>query len=395
MTDRWIPDSEAQLAEALRQAVAERRPLEVVGRGSKRAFGPKVAATTQLRLSGMAGIIACQPENRLVTVKAGTLLEDLETELHKRHHILAFEPADWGPLLGADPGQTSVGGLVAAAIAGPRQMHRGGVVAHLAAVRAVSGLGEILAGDRQANEEAGVLDLPALLTGSHGTLAVLSEITLRLIPQPEASRTVMVVGLDDAAGLAAIAALRGSALPLTAAAHLPAAVADCSAVPAVFQAQSSLTAFRLEGSAAVMADAMTVLLKELAARGPTLDLKGHFSVQFWREIRDVMPMVGDDRPVWRLSLPATAAAAAVAAIGGGDAFYDRGGSQVWLALEGDDPRSNAVHLALAGSGGRATLFRGAAPALPVPLKNAGLAAVSARVKDAFDPHGILNPGRRP
>lgn len=349
------PTDATQLQDAIRAALAEGRGLEVQAGGSKRGFGPPAGEASLLDVSGLTGILDHDLDGRRVTLRPGTLLEELEVELLKHRRRLAFEPADWGPLLGAEPGLATVGGIIAANASGPRRLSHGALREHLLDAKAVSDQGLPVEG----------AELARSLPGSWGTRAVMHEVTLGVADYPEEIRTLLVKGLDDGPAMEALAAALGACQDITGAAHLPASVADCSAVPTVFQARSAITALRVEGDEPAVASRCLELTARLLAWGEVIPLSGHFSHQFWREVRDVMPFVGDDRIVWRLALPAAAAAATVAAIAAQaplEALYDRAGRLAWLALDGQEAHAAAITQAARAAGGRATLFRAPADA---------------------------------
>ncbi len=213
---------------------------------------------------------------------------------------LAFEPPDLGPLLGAAADAGTLGGALACNLAGPRRLTAGAARDHLLGFKAVNGHGEVFkAGGRVVKNVTGY-DLSKLITGSYGTLAVLTEVSIKVLPRPEKTRTVLVCGLDDAAAIRVLAGALSSINEPTAAAHLPAAVAARSAVGYVAQAGGAVTALRLEGFAPSVEARCAALKTELGALGTVEELHSSNSLQLWRELRDAAPLVG--RPelvVWR------------------------------------------------------------------------------------------------
>ena len=249
-------------------------------------------------------------------------------------------------------------------------------------------------------------DLSKLIAGSFGTLAVLTDVTLKVVPAPEETQTVLVLGVSESGAATAMSRALGSAADVSGAAHLPRSVAGASAVTAVVAAGSAVTALRLEGtrpSVAARREALTRLLREF---GEVEALAAEPSLALWREIRDVSFFAARSdhtncEQVWRLSVSPTAGASVAAAVldaTGGRVFYDWGGGLVWLAMAPrDDAAHGEVRTALAKSGGHATLVRAAAAVRSrVPVfepQPAPLRALTRRVKDGFDPKGVLNPGR--
>jgi glycolate dehydrogenase FAD-binding subunit len=403
VAERLRPDNAEELLDAVKWAVAEASPLEVVGAGTKRALGRPGQADHTLDLSRLSGIGLYEPNELVLGAAAGTPLVEIEKALAAERQMLAFEPPDLGPLLGGKAGKQTLGGVVACNLSGPRRIKAGAARDHFLGFEAVSGRGEAFkAGGRVVKNVTGY-DLCKLIAGSYGTLAVMSALTVKVLPAPEKTRTVLILGLDDAKAGAAMVAGLGSAHEVSGAAHLPAALAARSGVSYVSQAGGAVTALRVEGPGPSVEHRCGALRAALGAFGLTEELHGHNSGAFWREVRDVTAFAGSmGRVVWRLSVPPSEGAKVVAAvareIGEVEALYDWGGGLVWLALPlRDDADAPIVRGAVAASGGHATLFRApadirAAVEVFQPQEPA-LAALTARLKENFDPRGILNPGR--
>ncbi|MFQ5785774.1 MAG: glycolate oxidase subunit GlcE [Alphaproteobacteria bacterium] len=402
MAETLTPGDAGQLREAVAWAASGETPLEIVGRGSKRALGRPVQAAHVLDVSKLSGIEMYEPDELVMCARSGTPLAEVETALAANRQRLAFEPPDLGPLLGETAGAASVGGVFACNLAGPRRIAAGGARDHFLGVAAVTGRGEaIKAGGRVVKNVTGY-DICKLFAGAYGTLAVMTALTFKVLPAPEKTRTVLVFGLDDARGIEAMTAALASPHEVAAAAHLPATAAARSVVAYVSGAGAAVTAVRVEGPAPSAEHRCRALRELLGGFGAVEELHGLNSGVLWRELRDVAPFVGDDRVVWRLSVPPAAGADVVGRIAGGieaEAFYDWGGGLVWLAFgnAGDDGGAALVRAAIDGTGGHATLMRadaGLRGALPVfQPQDAALAALTRRVKEGFDPHRVLNPGR--
>ena len=400
MADSLAPTDADGLAGAVRWAVAHERPLEVVAGGSKRRLGRPVQSAATLSLAAFDGIVDYQPSELVLTAKGATPLAAIEAATQAERQILAFEPADYAPLLGA-PGGGTLGGALACNLSGPRRIKAGAARDHFLGVHAVSGRGErFKAGGRVAKNVTGY-DVCKLLAGSYGTLAVMHEVTVKVLPAPERTRTVLVFGLEPAAALDALGTALGSAHEVSGAAHMPAEVAARSAVSYVAGAGAAVTAVRVEGFPASVGARCEALRALLGRFGAVEELHSANSATLWREIRDVRAFADDDGPLWRLSVPpasGAAAAAQVAAAAEARALFDWGGGLVWLAVDGaEDAGEAAVRAAAKAAGGHATLVRAEAPMRAARAvfqpQTTGLAALSARIKRAFDPAGVLNPGR--
>ncbi len=267
MTEVLKPGDAAQARDAVAWAVAEEAPLEVVGGGSKRALGRPVQAGHRLDVSGLAGIDLYEPDELVMTARAATPLAEVEAALAADRQALAFEPPDYGPLLGAAAGAATIGGVFACNLSGPRRLKAGAARDHLLGVALVTGRGEaVKAGGRVVKNVTGY-DLCKLMAGSYGTLAVMTALTFKVLPAPEKLRTVLVFGLDDAEAARAMTAALNSPHEVSAAAHLPRAVAARSAVDYVAGAGAAVTAVRIEGPAPSVEHRCRALKELLGAFG--------------------------------------------------------------------------------------------------------------------------------
>lgn len=392
-----------QLVEAVTWAAAEEQPLEVIGRGSKRALGRPVQAAHSLDLSKLTGITLYEPEELVLSARAGTSIAEIEAAVDEKNQMLAFEPADLSPLLGGTAGSGSVGGVLACNLSGPRRIKAGAARDHFLGVESASGRGEIFKSGGRVVKNVTGYDLCKLLCGSYGTLAVMTDVTLKVLPKPQKTYTVLLLGLDDATAVKAMSRALGSPHEVSGAAHLPAALSANSAVSYVAEAGGAVTAIRVEGPGPSVEYRCAALRRELADLGQTEELHSQNSLTLWRELRDVQPLWqgGDQEPeraVWRVSVAPSAGPEVVATIGQGAAYYDWGGGLVWLALSSEgDAGAQRIRDVLGQCGGHATLIRApqevrAAEAVFQPQEPA-MAALTARVKDGFDPNRVLNPGR--
>lgn len=400
VTDLLKPRDENDIVEALAWAAAEGKTLEVVGHGTRRAIGRAAQTDLTLDVTGIAGIDLYEPEELILSAKAGTPLAEIEKLLAEHNQELAFEPMDCAPLFGGKPGRGTFGGMIAAALSGPRRIKAGAVRDHSLGVHAVSGRGESFkAGGRVVKNVTGY-DLAKLVAGSWGTLAVLTGITVKVLPRAEDVATVLVLGLGDARAVEAMSAAMGSSCEVSAAAHLPERAVARMPVEAVAGAGRAVTALRLEGIPVSIAYRRQKLEDLLRPFGTLALLGAGDSRAFWRAVRDAVPFAAaTERALWRISVAPTdgpKVAGSIVHSTGAEIFYDWAGGLVWAemptALAGED----AVRAAVAGSG-HALLLR-AEPATRAsahvfePLDPV-LASLSRRLKESFDPKGILNPGR--
>lgn len=397
MADTLEPRDGKDVEDAVGWALAEGKALEIAGQGSKRGIGRPSQSDITLDLSGLSGVTLYEPEELVLSARAGTPIADIERLVADKGQELAFEPADYGPLLGGSPSAGTIGGVLAANLSGPRRIKAGAARDHFLGVTAVSGRGETFKSGGRVVKNVTGYDLCKLMAGSFGTLGAMTEVTIKTLPRAETETTILLTGLDDRRAAQAMAEAMGSPCDVSGAAHLPATVARTIPEAA---AASSMTALRLEGVAPSVVHRSRVLTDLLRSYGTADTLDPEVSRSLWRAIRDVLPFAGGDRPVWRVSTVPTRGAEIAAAVAaqGADYFFDWAGGLVWIALPGSDDGGNAiVRPAVAKAGGHATLIRApaavrAAVAVFDP-QEAGVAALTRRVKDSFDPKGVLNPGR--
>ena len=389
--------------DAVRAAIASEQPLEIVGHGSKRLIGQPMATNALLDLSALAAVTAYEPNELIITVQAGAPLADVLSLIDSRNQQFAFEPINTSALLGT-PDVGTIGGMIGAGLAGPRRIKAGGARDHLLGAHAVSGFGDSFkAGGRVVKNVTGY-DLCKLLAGSWGTLAVMTEVTLKVMPRPESERTVMLRGLDDLTANRAMTAALGSPFDVSGAAHLPNSafrVADALAD----LGSRAVTVLRLEGittSAAHRAAALAALLTPFGAAEIVEDAA---SANIWGSIRDIRPLAANGPlgawPVWRIVCPPAAGGALGERLSretGGDVIYDWGGGLIWAALPPKpDAQAALVRQRVNAVGGHATLIRASEEIrrhvdVFHPQQD-GLAALGERVRHSFDPKNILNRGR--
>ncbi|HWI28126.1 MAG TPA: glycolate oxidase subunit GlcE [Stellaceae bacterium] len=389
---RFAPKDERELVEIVAAAVAQEEPLELIAGGSKRGLGRPVQTPHVVDLRAFSGIRAYEPEELVLTAGAATPMSAIEAALAARGQALPFEPPEWRGLLGTQE-EGTLGGAFLCNLSGPRRIKSGAARDHLLGFRAVSGRGEAFkAGGRVVKNVTGY-DLSKLIAGSYGTLAVVTEVTVKVLPRAAAQLTLLLRGLDgETAGRAMTAALN-SPHEVSGAAHLPKGETG---------KEAPLTLLRLEGPAPSVAARAASLRGELAGFAAAEEARDGESVRLWRAVREVAPLAGDPaRALWRVSVPPSAGplvAAAIAARLDAEWLLDWGGGLVWLSVPAaGDGGAAAIRAALVSCGGHATLIRAAdalRAAVPVfELQPPALAALTRRVKESFDPKRILNRGR--
>ena len=323
------PADEAGIAAAIAAAHAAGTPLVVWGNATKAAFGRPVQAAASLSTRGLVGITLYSPAELVIAARAGTPLAALEAALAAKGQHLIAEPPDLSALMGPGEGPPTLGGAVACNLSGPRRIALGAMRDHVLGVRAVNGAGEVITSGGRVLKNVTGLDLAKLLTGSRGTLAVLTQVTLKVLPAPERTATVMLRGLDPATAVAALAAGLGSPYGITGAAHLPEAAAARAGLGA------AATLLRIEEFADFIPYRTARLAEALAAFGAAEVLDHDASLALWRSVRDAVPLgAAEGDAVWRVSVRPSAGPDVVAALARAfDArlFLDWGGGQIGRA----------------------------------------------------------------
>jgi glycolate oxidase FAD binding subunit len=382
------PATVEELAAEITDASLSGKTFEISGGGTKLGLGGPVSSDAILDVSGLSRVEFYEPEELVMKIGVGMSLADIRLMLSEKRQRLAFDPPDYGPALGSRTDAGTIGGVVACNIAGPRRLLTGAPRDALLGFEGTNGRGErFKAGGRTVKNVTGY-DLSKLMAGSHGVLAVLTTVTLKVAPTPEAEATLLVRGLSESEAVQVMLDALGMSVELASAAHLPESL---SSVPQ--------TALRLEGPRTSVQARLVELehrFHRIADVDKILDAQ---SAAFWVGVRDLGALhVRPEESIWRLLLPAAHAVRVVRAVGG-RALYDWGGSQIFAAvptarIAGD---VTTIRELVGQVGGRANLFR--APDLvrrkfgayhPRPAIHEEL---NERTRQAFDPSRILNPGR--
>jgi len=381
----YAPTNESQAADFIRAATS----LRIEGNGTKVALGRPVSGQI-LSTQALTGITLYEPSEMVISAKAGTPLAEIEATITAKGQMLPFEPMDYRGVLGTS-GEPTIGGVAACNLSGPRRISAGAARDSILGLRLINGHGDMIrAGGRVMKNVTG-LDLVKVNCGAYGTLALITEVTLKLLPKSEKSVTFVVKGLEDEAAIAALSLALGSPFEISGAAHLPFGLGR----------NISRTLLRLENFSASIDYRIGELRKIFAGQPETNVLEGEASAKLWRGIRDVefvnAPQIG---LLWRISTAPSAAPKLMAALKplGGLHYYDWGGGLIWLNLPlTEDAGAGAVRAALKPLGGHATLVRApdevrARVEVFQPLDPAVM-NLNRGLKASFDPAGKFNSGR--
>ena len=401
MAEVFRPTSEGEVAEILTEAHGDGRAMEILGHGTKRVIGrpPKVSAP--ISTERLYGIELYEPTELVMTARAGTPLSMVEQTLTMKGQQLPFESLDLGPLLGNDEGEGTIGAVFAANLSGPRRIRAGAARDHVLGIAGVNGLGELFkAGGRVMKNVTGY-DIAKGLTGSWGTLALMTEVTFKVLPAAEETRTLFFTGLGDDQAIAAMSAAMGGQFEVSGAAHLHEGFASALSDEELASARGSVTAVRVEHFSASIAYRVAKVTHDLSVYGTVNELPDDRSKLFWDDMRRLRFMAGSDKPVWRVSVAPGDGAQFVAAISRRmdcRAAFDWSGGLVWLEVDKSaDAGAADIRRVVGQFGGHAMLVRANSAvrrAVDVfhPL-DPPLAKLTKNIKAAFDPKRILNPGR--
>ena len=387
----FVPATEEDAGAVIAEAVARRTPLALAGSASKAEIGRPAQSEATLSSAGLTGITLYEPAELVLAARAGTALSEVTRTLADKGQQLPFEPMDYRRLLNS-AGEPTIGGVAAANLSGPRRIMAGAARDSLIGVRLVNGRGEAIKSGGRVMKNVTGLDLVKVVGGSWGTLGLITEVTFKVLPRAEREATLALHGLDDARAVAALCAAAASPYEVTGAAHLPQNLDGAGA----------RTLIRIEGFSGSVQYRLGELRKLLRPFGAADVVEGEGAATLWADIGDVAPLAEPrDQAVWRVSTAPTSGpqlAAQVARALDARWYYDWSGGLLWIATgAAGDAGAAAIRAGVREHGGHATLIRAPAEvraAVDVfqPLSPA-LMQLTAGIKAAFDPAGILNPGR--
>jgi glycolate oxidase FAD binding subunit len=395
------PADEREFSRVLAEATATNTPVEITGGLSKREIGRPMNTAHSISTKGLRGITLYEASEMVMAAHAGTALTDIEQALAGRNQMLAFEPLELAAITGGEPGEATIGGIFATNLSGARRIQAGAARDHLLGLRAVNGRGEVFKSGGRVMKNVTGYDLCRGLAGSWGTLAVMSEVTFKVQPAPEDTGTLIMLGLPDEIAVEVLCSAMTTPYEISGAVHLQPALVARMWHEGLREQGQAVTALRIENFARSVAYRLSRLREHLKAYGEIHALDRDNSLMMWGELRQLSVLQGSTAPLWRISTSPSAGPKVVAAISAYmecRAFYDWSGGLVWAeVLPTTDAGAADIRRVIATHGGHATLIR-AEPAVRAavdvfqPLE-AGLERISRKLKGAFDPAGILNPGR--
>lgn len=365
-----------QWADQIRACAADGQRLRIRGGGTKDFLGDPRGADQVLQTSDWRGIESYEPSELVIRVRAGTPLSEVEAVLASKGQYLAFEPPRYNWLAGA---ATTIGGVVAAGLSGPGRISRGAVRDHVLGCTVLNGRGEVLRFGGAVMKNVAGFDVSRLMAGSMGTLGVLLDVTLKVMPQPVSTATLRIE-MNEAEALAQVNQWAGQPIPLDASAWW-----------------DGMLVLRLRGARAAVSSAVQCMYKE---RGGEL-IAPPLAERFWQGVRDhsdeffERARVAVDKggahgiTLWRFALPATAVPLGLP----GEVMHEWFGAQRWVCTSAP---ADTIHELAAKAGGHAMPFVSAQirPMHEPREVPAVMADLQARVQQAFDPAGVFLPSRK-
>ena len=388
MTELMRPKTEADAVAIVQDLRAQKKSVRIEGQGTKSGLGRATQETAVLSARDLTGITLYEPAEMMIRALPGTSVHELETTLAQKGQRLPFEPMDYRVLLGSQ-GEPTVGGMVAANISGPRRIMAGACRDSLIGMRIVTGRGEAISSGGRVMKNVTGLDLVKLTAGSWGTLGLFTELTFKVLPVTETSVTLMLHGLSPVRAVEAMSRALGSPYEVSAAAHLS---------PSIDRVAKTL--LRLEGFAPSVSYRTDELRKTLAEFGSFDVVADDASQVLWRNVRDARFFAQSDECVWRVSIAPSKAPHLLDDIGtiAQRWFMDWGGGLLWITTRAEgDAGAEILRQATRKHKAHAMLIR--APqsiraAVDVFEPQASpIMALSAGIKNAFDPDGLFNIGR--
>ena len=381
MTTFASPSNELEIREAVLQASTQKTSLRIIAGGTRSGIGNPGSISQALDVANVSGITRYEPGSLTIEAKSGTPMSEIEAALAKENQMLAFEPMDHRALMGTT-GTPTIGGIVACNVSGPRRFLSGACRDFALGVRFIDGHGRVIKNGGRVMKNVTGLDLTKLTCGAYGTLGVISEIALKVLPKPECGVTLQFEGLnvDQAVKL------------------------FCQAVTTPFEIsgaawQNNVALLRIEGLPKQVSYRLS-RLQDLFSEFPSAVIEGNSHSELWNDIRDVQAFSDTDETIWKVSTKPTQTPAIVTAshdLLQARSIVDQGAATIWLAVPSDAPeQAETIRGLIPNNDGYATLIRGSRQlrkSVPVfQPQHARIEQISENLRRQFDPMCLLNPG---
>ena len=401
------PRNEREASSIIKKFYKSSIPIELIGRGSKKKIGKPIQCAKTLSLSKLNGIVEYFPEELYIKVKAGTPIEEIEKELKKNQQQLAFEPIDFGYFLNEKSDYGTAAGQVACNISGPRRFKVGSVRDHVLGFRGVNGKGEIIKSGGTVVKNVTGYDLSKLMCGSYGTLVALTEITFKVLPTPEESKTLIIHNRKIESAVHYLNNAISSSNDISGAIFLPKEpkVPGCTMdIEKTFKLNDlkqdgSLTAIRIEGSKKSIEQRVKNLINELKISNLNISiLDTHQSEIFWNKVKNLEFFFSSKNSIIRIVIPPSECTQLSYLFSNKFKYFvDWGGALMWIeAFELSEEMFESIRKKVVKCGGYLTMIKNS-EYLPyvedVFTINRARFNISQNIKKSFDPKRIFNPGK--
>ncbi len=396
----YRPTSEGEVMEIVADHAARNSPIEIVGQASKRSVGRPVTHDAVLSLERLRGVTFYEPTELVMSAFAGTPMSVIENELDKHNQQLVFEPLQLSGMLRVEETGT-IGGVLATDLSGARRVVAGAGRDSVLGIRAVNGRGELFKSGGRVMKNVTGYDLPRGLSGSWGTLCVFTEVSFKVLPKPEETRTLIIKNQPDQIAVELLCDAIATPYEVSGAVHLEPALVAAIDHPEIAALGTSVTAFRIENVSASTAYRLDKLRRQFTIHGRPDDLDHDSSLRFWDAVQRLSFFEGGTNPVWRISTTPQNAPQLIDALRGyADAriALDWAAGLIWAEVnDSADAAAADIRRTVATLGGHATLIRASERIrrdveVFQPLER-GLWRLTKGLKKTFDPAGILNKGR--
>jgi len=393
------PTSEEDIANIVKHCYKKNIPLEISGLGSKKKIGRNFQSQKTLELSDYSGIIKYEPEELYIKVKSGTPIKEIKNELDKKNQQLAFEPTDFGSVFEGTNNEGSIGGVLSCNFSGPRRFKVGSARDHILGFKGVNGKGEIIKSGGTVVKNVTGYDLCKLITGSFGTLSIFTEISVKVLPKADLTKTLVIENPHLKKGLEYLNTALGSSTDPSGGVFYP----DYFRSHFIFNdltTEGPITAIRIEGSKLSVDERINQLLKEFNIRSKEVSiLDPTQSNIFWENTRCLKVFTNLKSNLIKVTVPASETFNLINKFKPYDVkyFIDWGGNLIWLQIdELDLNKLEEIRSLVKNVGGYLTIIKvedSLKASIDIFTIDDVKYKISEKIKKSFDPKRILNPGK--
>ena len=393
------PDKEETIAEVIKHCYKKNIPLEICGLGSKKNIGRNFQSQKTIDLSNYSGIIKYEPEELYIKVKSGTPIQEIKKALEKKNQHLAFEPTDFGPLFNGQTNEGTIGGVLSCNFSGPRRFKVGSARDHILGFRGVNGRGEIIKSGGTVVKNVTGYDLSKVITGSFGTLSVFTEISIKVLPKPDLTKTLIISNPHLKKGLEYLGVALSSSCDPSGAVFYPEIFQDKFTFNDL-TTKGPITAIRIEGSKLSIDERIKQLINELTVDKKEISiLDPEQSNIFWEKTKSLNVFSNLKNNLLRIIVPRSEAFDLInkLKIHSANYFIDWGGNLVWLQLDQlNSSILKEIKTIVKNLGGYLTVIKvdeSLKSSIDIFTIDDVKYKISEKIKKSFDPKIILNPGK--